>query len=305
MARAALLLLPAASAPDALWNSIEVAARSIHTPPPGRRLAWAFVAAAAFLIVFFGGYWMWSREPASAWQVMALDGSPLAGSRQFSGTGIVRSGESVETDSASRARILIGGIGSVDVEPDTVVRLVSTGASGHRLALRKGGINATISAPPRLFMVDTPAGTAVDLGCEYRMYCDRDGAGIVRVTSGWVALEWRGRESLIPAGASCRMYPGRGPGTPCFDDASAAFAGALDKFDLRQGMLHVILAEARTRDTLTLWHLLSRVDPTERVRVFDRMATLAPPPATVQRERALALDTETLRKWREELAWIW
>jgi len=37
----------------------------------------------------------------------------------------------------------------------------------------------------------------------------------------------------------------------------------------------------------------------------DRIAELAPPPATVSREKALALDPETLKHLREELAWTW
>lgn len=304
MARSALELLPVASAPDELWNAIDIAADSVRRPR-GFRVVWQFAAAAVLLVMLSGGYWIWSRRPVSVWEVVALDGSPIAGSRQLSGTGAVRSGESIETDSASRARILIGGIGSVVVEPDTQVRLVSTSASGHRLALRRGGISASISAPPRLFMVDTPAGTAVDLGCEYQMRCDRDGSGTLRVTAGWVAMEWRGRDSLVPAGACCRLYPGRGPGTPWFEDAPPALVAALDQFDRKQGALDVILAQARTRDTLTLWHLLSQVDGKERVRVFERMVTLAPLPATVRSERVLELDTESLKKWREELAWIW
>jgi hypothetical protein len=138
------------------------------------------------------------------------------------------------------------------------------------------------------------------------MECDRTGLGILQVASGWVALEWQGRESLVPAGASCRMYPVRGPGTPFFDDAPPVFAAAVDAFDrAQQEALDTILSEARTRDTLTLWHLLSTVEEPYRSRVFDRMATLAPPPASVRRERVLALEAETLTRWREELAWIW
>jgi hypothetical protein len=71
------------------------------------------------------------------------------------------------------------------------------------------------------------------------------------------------------------------------------------------GSLNIILAEARARDTLTLWHLLSRVEIEDRALVYDRMAALMPIPAGVSREQALKLDPETLRRWKEELAWTW
>jgi hypothetical protein len=66
-----------------------------------------------------------------------------------------------------------------------------------------------------------------------------------------------------------------------------------------------LLAAARPRDTLTLWHLVSRVTPDLRPMVVDRIDELVPPPSTVVRERVLALDADTLRRWRLELAWKW
>jgi hypothetical protein len=59
------------------------------------------------------------------------------------------------------------------------------------------------------------------------------------------------------------------------------------------------------RDTLTLWHLLSRVEASDRVRVYERIAQFEPPPSGATRERILALDADALRRWREELAWKW
>jgi hypothetical protein len=83
---------------------------------------------------------------------------------------------------------------------------------------------------------------------------------------------------------------------------------AVESFGFEKGAdaaLNVILSESRVRDTLTLWHLLSRVDAAGRGRVFDRIAALTPVPAGVSRERALQLDPPTLDRFREELAWTW
>jgi hypothetical protein len=66
-----------------------------------------------------------------------------------------------------------------------------------------------------------------------------------------------------------------------------------------------MLRTARARDTLTLWHLLTQVAGTDRERVFEQMVALTPLPSGVTRDKALALDEDTLRRWREELAWVW
>jgi len=292
--------LPLVKAPDAIWRSIEAA---LDKKPEPRRTslfaAWQW-AAASVLVIGAVGAWYATRPALPSWQVSRLEGSAAVDK--------IKVGDWLQTDGNSRARITVGDIGVVDVEPNTRIRLVAASPTEHRLTLARGEISATVSAPPRLFLVDTPASTAVDLGCAYKIKTDESGDGILRVTSGWVSLEWKGRESLVPAGANCRTRPGTGPGTPYFDDAPEALQQALAAFDFGKGggeSLGTILAQARVRDTLSLWHVLSRVEPRERVRVMDRMVELVPLPAGVTRDKALQLDPATLKSWREELAWKW
>jgi len=333
---ATLRHLPKAEAPEAIWVSIEAALTSraqtkrsrgatgwsaflsrrerMERSPflAGHQRRWAFAGIAAlalFALTFFGvEYWRAARPSGTRWEVVRIDGSPSIGAKHFRNTGNMAAGEWMETDSSSRAGIKVGDIGSVEVEPNTRLRIVTAKPGEHRLALARGEIRAKISAPPRLFFVDTPSGTAVDLGCEYALDTDEDGSGLLRVTKGWVSFQWKGLESLVPAGASCRTRPHLGPGVPYFDDAPEALKQAIDGFGLEKSAndpLSIILVTARVRDTLTLWHLLSRVDLRDRERIYDRIAALTPVPAGVSRAQALKLDAETLNRWKEELAWTW
>jgi hypothetical protein len=133
---------------------------------------------------------------------------------------------------------------------------------------------------------------------------DDSGAGLLRVTSGWVAFENQGRESFVPAGAMCSTRPASGPGTPYQGDASPAFRSALERLDFqsadaqsRAAALEVVLAEARDKDALTLWHLLFRGDDADRGRVYERLALLVPPPEGVTRAGVLSLDQGMLDRW--------
>lgn len=290
--------LTTVSAPPSVWHGIDAALEEPHrTFGAHFPLRWA--AACAVVLVIVGTYWWTYDSGVGAWEVaQTSDGT----SRRMT------SGEWVETEDGSRARIIVGALGTVDVAPGTRVRLGEISESEYRLALARGTISAEIVAPPRLFIVDTPASTVVDLGCAYTVTVGEDGAGELRMTSGWAALEFKGRESLVPAGAICRTRPGAGPGTPYFEDAPAGLKQAVDDFDegTRPAQaLAVILREARARDTLTLWHLLSRVGESDKARVYDRIAAFVPPPAGVSRSQILALDADALREWREELAWKW
>jgi hypothetical protein len=283
-------------APDAVWTSLEAA---LTVPPVQPALiAWRIaVACVAVLAAAGAGAYWFSIRSTAAWEITEAGGR----------TTRMTAGAWVETTATSRARIVVGDIGTVDVEPSTRVQLGAIGPERYRLTLSRGTIDAKIAAPPRLFIVDTPSSTLVDLGCAYTAHVDEAGAGNITVTQGWVALEWQGRESLVPAGAVCRTRPAAGPGTPYFDDAPPALRQALARFDASRGIdaLDAALAGARPRDTLSLWHLMSRVDEADRGRVFDRIAALVPPPPTVSREKALGLDPATLAHWREELAWSW
>ena len=290
--------LSTVSAPASVWNAIEDARVQAH-----RRFAmplaprWAF--ACLLILVAAGSAYWWSRDTGSgAWEVAHA----TEGARRMD------AGEWVDTGDGSKARIIVGEIGSVDVAPGTRVQLGEVRGSEYRLALARGTISAEIVAPPRFFIVDTPASTVVDLGCAYTVTVADNGTGELRMTSGWAALEFKGRESLVPAGAICRTRSGTGPGMPYFEDASDTFKRAVNLFDtgdFRTAAFETIIREARIRDTLTLWHLLSRVDGTDRVRVYDRIAGFEPPPTGVSRDQILALDADALREWREELAWKW
>ena len=172
-------------------------------------------------------------------------------------------------------------IGQVEVEPNTRVRLVETRLTEHRLELERGTLHARIWAPPRLFFVNTPSAVAADLGCAYTLEVDDAGRGLLHVTSGYVALETEARSAIVPAGAACMTQPGAGPGTPFFEDAPEAFVESLARFDFEndRAALDAVLAGARARDTLTLWHLLSRVRrgrTRARLRTARRRSRLRP-----------------------------
>ncbi len=251
-----------------------------------------------------------------SWEVARIAGAPRVGPARIVASGRLAPGEWLETDKTSRVRIEVDGIGKVEVEPNTRLRLIETSADRHRLELLRGTIHATISAPPRQFFVETPSAVAVDLGCAYTLTVDDRGAGLVHVTTGWVGFEFQGHESFVPAGALCATRPGVGPGTPYFKDTSKAFRAALITLDFenvsperRSSALNFVITQARKRDAVTLWHLLSRVTEQERSRVYGRLATLAPPPAGVTRDGIARLDQKMLDAWWDQLglgkSWWW
>src|SRR2546428_12501239 len=144
--------------PRDLWPDIEARLGAGASGSWRRRWYWVPLAAAAALV-----FLLLARGERSAWDVTALAGRPLIGTKRLAASGRLRVGDWLQTDDSSRALIAVGRIGQVEVRPATRVQLVVASANEHRLALARGTIDAKVEAVPRLFFLETPARTAVDL----------------------------------------------------------------------------------------------------------------------------------------------
>ena len=269
-------------------------------------------AAAILLLAFAGGIFFFLRpttppDLGPGWDVSRLEGAPQIGTQIVSShpdATKLHVGQTLSTNSVSRASLSQSDLGEIKIDPNSRVRLLQTDPLHKRLQLDVGTIHAAIWAPPGQFVVDTPSAVAVDLGCAYTLQVAPDGSGTIRTTLGWVGFHLNGRDSFIPSGAMCSTRPKIGPGTPYFEDSSESFREALHQFDAteqsansKSSALNTILSQARPRDGLTLWHLLSRTEGPERGQVYARFAALVPPPPGVTREGILALDLQMLDRY--------
>jgi hypothetical protein len=304
---------PVQSAPDSLWQRIEQAidtgasVRESARRPPVRRIAWAagvLGVAAAGLI----GYVTVQNQRRPYWDVTRLQGRPRIGWLPVSRQSKLRVGDELTTDRSSSAEIKVADIGTVKIDPNSVVRLKASSNSERRLELEKGALEAKVTAPPRIFVVDTQSGRAVDLGCAYRLQTAGSDTTQLHVTRGAVSLEDRGRSSLVLQGFTCESRRGAGLGTPVKDDAPDALRKAVSQFDFEAGgdeAAERARSTARPQDAITLWHLLGRSSSAERGRLFDSISALSHPPPAVTRAAVISGDAKMLDLWlkaiREDL----
>lgn len=282
---------------------LRLPSRTVNPASPANLWVKRVSLAAAVVLVAFGGFWWSGLNGAGTWQVARVEGVPSVGGETLFGQGKLDVGTWLETDDRSRATVEVGSIGQLQVDPGTRLRILQSRSTDHRIALARGTIHATIWAPPRIFFVETPSATAIDLGCAYTLQVDDEGGSLLDVTHGWVALELAGVSSIIPAGASCRTTPGVGPGLPFYRDAAESFRRAAHTIELggTSESLTTLLADARARDALTLWHLLFRLEGADRALAYDRLMELAPHGSEVTRAGVLAGNRAMLQLWADEL----
>lgn len=287
-----------------------------HPAGVNRTAVLAGLLAASGLLAAGVAFWSPRSAPRPSWNLVALDRSGALPGRLVQG-------EWLDTGSG-RYRVQVADIGQIEVEPQSRVRLVETGPEAHRLELARGALHAVVTAPPRLFVVDTPAAKAVDLGCAYDLEVDEQGEGLLEVSLGAVSLE--GAHAVyVPAGARCTTWPAGGIGVPVFVDAEPLFLASLTACDrlLAEGIwsdaspeleaqrpvfakhLECALPLARVEDSLTLFHLLPRLPRGLRPALVDRLRDLAPLPSEVDAAAVLELEPAALELWRESMAWCW
>lgn len=142
-------------------------------PPDARKprsrvlvMAGAFAAAALVLLVIkLGGSSDTPTDPCARGAIgmpfAAQQGTTRCGGAAVA-AGTLPVGTWLETAHDAITNVQVASIGDLTVYGGSRLRLVGTGGREHRFELASGRISARVTAPPRLFVVDTPAATAVD-----------------------------------------------------------------------------------------------------------------------------------------------
>lgn len=265
---------------EALLGQARFSGMTLPVEKPSRRwpLGLAVLAAAAAVVVML--------VPRDGFVMLTVDGL----SRKL------YRAEWLETGAGQHATLQLGGsIGHVEVAEGSRVRVTRVDKREQRLELARGRVHATVDAPPRLFVIDTPSATAVDLGCEYELSVDAAGGSRLQVLSGSVELAGRGRSSIVLEGMWSVTQAGQAPGVPVDLQASPALISALERLAQDGSVLPLLLQQASGHDAVTLWHLLPRTDGEARKAVFARLSELVP--VRVDEAATLRLDPAALETW--------
>lgn len=278
-------------------------------------------AAAAMIVLGLGSLLIAYRGPTPAargpdpeipgWSVAVEAGVPMMGySKSAAKPGDrLQVGQWLATGPKDRATLKVASIGTVTVRENSQVSVLADNPGERRLHLGVGAISVFVTAPPRLFTVETPLAHAVDLGCVYDLSVQPDGQSLLHVMTGSVELLSSDSASkvvtTVTAGAQCRVRNREGPGVPYFPDASREFidlaemlasmgpAGGMKGMSLVPGML----AAARARDGITLWHLIPRVSGESRRLIAIRLDELVPIPGPHTMAEVLELDAKAMASW--------
>jgi ferric-dicitrate binding protein FerR (iron transport regulator) len=263
------------------------------------------IAVAAVLVL------MLVRKPddpcarATTGMAFSAQGTTRCGGRAAS-AGTLPVGTWLETTNDAVANMQVATIGNLTMYGNTKLRVLETSDRQHRLELASGRISARVNAPPRLFVVETPAATAVDLGCAYELSVDDKGTTHLVVTSGAVSLEGAHGARWVLHGMEVSAVRGGALGTPIASATSSEIRAAVARFDAGdQTAVRAIVEHATATDIITMWHLVPQVAPADREAVVRKLAEYVPLPFDYEESDMIAATPAALEEWREGVEWEW
>jgi ferric-dicitrate binding protein FerR (iron transport regulator) len=275
-----------------------------HSLAESRKWYWpAFsLAAAVVLIAITASILFWTAQaPKDRITATVLEGS-LRINNVAKAKGTVSVNERIETGPHDRARVQVAEIGLVEIEPSSVFTLLESRADRRRFRLDRGEVRVRISAPPAVFVIETPAARAIDLGCAYRLRIAPGGEGTIDVSDGWVEMDRGFEQTLVPAGAAAAFFADRiSPAymqdtNPVFRDAMLEWWRSED-LPVRRATLARAVSSATRQDAFTLLNMLHHALSEERRTIYDRLEGFVPAPPEVSRAAVLAGSPNAAEAW--------
>jgi hypothetical protein len=169
--------------------------------------------------------------------------------------------------------VTVASIGRLRFGAGARFRILESGQN-EVMELLEGRFDALIIADPYRFRVVTAGAHLDDLGCAYEVAVDKDGAGRVEVSLGWVRANGAGADSFIAQGYESTFRPGEAPSEPRRVGASG------------------------NGDVLSTLHQVWRGKTAgKRVEAFRALAKRYPPPDSVTESRAARADRSLVKEW--------
>lgn len=241
---------------------------------------------------------------ANDWTIKKLKGNPQLGYKTITETISFKNNLELKTNAESSAEIDIKEIGKITVSPQTLVKRIS---NNKGILLERGLIEVDTRGAKKGIVITTPNGEIKSIEPQSIYSLELSSAGLTTLQVkgySWVNIKSGDNEAIVPPGFKCNLIDKLGLGLPYEDEASDEYKDALSKFSFskdKEPALNSIIALSQKQDAVTLWNLLKRVSPTNRIIVFDKLAELIPPNGNIDKGGIVALNSDMMKAYLEEI----
>ncbi len=261
---------------------------------------WASVLIAVVVLIIAVLFFTSSNN----WTIKKLKGSPQLGYETITDSKSFNDKLELKTNAESSAEIDIKEIGKIIVSPQTVLKRTH---SKDGIILERGIIEVDTRGANKEFSISIPNGEikSTEPNSIYSVELSSAGLMTLQVKGySWVNIKSDDNEALVPPGFRCNIIEKLGLGLPYENEASDEYKDALSKFSFSQDKeeaLKAIITLSQKQDAVTLWNLLKRVSPTNRIIVFDKLAEFVPPNSNIDKGGIVTLNPDMMKAYLEEI----
>ncbi|MCX6169367.1 MAG: zf-HC2 domain-containing protein [Ignavibacteriales bacterium] len=258
------------------------------------------------LVLFAVGYFIYDiQKNNSPWKVNTKEGSVVVNGI-VDNPGKIRQGESLLTESDSKAAILVPGVGNIDIDENSLLLLEKAKDGDNRIRLKKGNIKiVNMSTMPDL-AIDVGNCVVLDRSGQFSISIDDNNIINIFVEFGFVEIQHGDQTVYLNEDYNCEIISGNKIGVPYRSDASDKLIEEAKNFDYNradENTIQNIIKAATAKDMLTLLELIPRTSELHRLVLFQAIANNFPPPENVTRAGIIKGDVQMLYLWWQEIEW--
>ena len=258
------------------------------------------------LIVAIAAVIIYLKATTKTWNISEHSGTYLINNKTASEPEL-SSEDIVSTEASSTVTINIPDVGNTRLLQNTTLKRLD---EKNTAQLISGDLDIKNAGALENFKLVIPSATIEDFytGNNYTVSTDEEGNSLIKLSVGWLRIYNKNlEESIFPQSFEVKVSKEQGLGLPYSSESDSAYIAHLEEYLFNGKSLNVlgiVLSNSTSRDAITLWNLLKRVeDEMQRNQVYTWLAKLVPPPSTVNKDGILNLDPEMMQAWLDEIDW--
>jgi len=255
-------------------------------------------------IIVATAYYYTYFQKNTPWQVEAINGRY----RISNGTDPAKLFEkqTLITDASAEVLVKIPDVGKIVLKESSELTLNKGMKDLSEVNLLKGTIEITTGAAKSGLVIQCGLSQIIDLGSISKITFKSPGDSRIEVMGGILEVNLENDFVYVIRNYISETRLGARPGVPYNKNASPELVEELKNLQYKNGgfeSLTKIINAAKEYDIITLWHLYTRVELTERELIYGKMNEYFAVPSGIEKREIINLDRVKLKQWFDDIQW--
>jgi hypothetical protein len=255
-----------------------------------------------FIAIIGIGYYYYQKENSTfPWKITSISKTISPELQKLIATGLSKRTKLV-TSANEKAVITVSNKGTITLLGECKFTLLNGSQSKNSINFEKGNLIFAPHPANILFELQHNGITINSKNSEFEIKSEAGKHSIINVISNYLEIKIDDVTKKVPNNHSVKIL-NNNIGFPTVFNISPKFAKLISMFEIEPSdkILLKIIKSSKISNSFTLLALLSKVSPTDRELIIDRLNKFIPMPPEISKVDILLLDEEALNIWWEEI----